>query len=295
MDDKAPHWNAHDGTPLAYNAVFPECTSDALRAGLPQPSTLHGSSPNALVLIVHGMSEHKGRHRLLQQDLARAGFASYAMDQRGFGESGGPRTHVDTFHHYLDDLALIQETLQKKHPGLPFFLLGHSMGALVALCFAIRDRPPINGLIVSAPVVFHIRPPFRLRILAHLLTFLQPRRYFAYENNLQWFSHNPRVIEEFVKDPLCQNTGTPRFYTELQGMRRYLLREAPKLLLPLLILQGAGDRIVFPEGAQRLHDLVASRDKHLIYYEGFYHESFNEIGRERVVEDTVKWVNERIN
>lgn len=78
-------------------------------------------------------------------------------------------------------------------------------------------------------------------------------------------------------------------------MNRYLHDHADQIKLPTLILQGTGDTIVFPEGAQRLHDAIGSKKKRLIFYDKFYHEPFNEIGRERVLSDMLGWLNPLID
>jgi acylglycerol lipase len=270
-------WIAGDGTPLVYAVRHPESTT-----------------PLAQVLLVHGMSEYKGRYRLLQEELAAAGLISYAYDQRGFGESGGIRTYVRSYDQYLDDLALVVDAVRKERPSLPLFLIGHSLGGLITLSFCIREQPVFQGVVVSAPVVLHTPPSFRIRFLAYLLSRILPRLSVVYGNEVKRFTHDQKVIDDFLNDPLCQSAGTPRFYTEMQRMRRNLLRDVPRFSLPLLILQGTGDQIVLPKGAQFLYDHVASSDKKLLWYEGFYHESFNEIGRERVVADTIRWITDRI-
>jgi alpha-beta hydrolase superfamily lysophospholipase len=275
--ERKGEWIAADGTPLVYAVRSPE-----------------SSGPLAKLLIVHGMSEYKGRYRLLQEDLARAGFLSYAFDQRGFGESGGVRTYVHSYHQYLDDLALAVESVRKEGPSLPLFLIGHSLGGLISLSYCLRDQLSLSGLVVSSPVVLHAPPPLRVLLLAYLLSYVQPRRSVVYGNQIRYFTHDPKVIEEFLSDPLNQNAGTPRFYIEFQKMRRHLLRNAGRITLPLLILQGTADKIVFPRGAQFLYDHVGSGERRLIWYEGFFHEPFNEIGRERVVEDVVRWIEERL-
>ncbi|HET6370272.1 MAG TPA: alpha/beta hydrolase [Nitrospiria bacterium] len=291
VTEQRGQWVAGDGTPLVYNAVYPD---SSVAEADSTPLTPHSGSPRAVVLIVHGMSEYKGRYHLLQEELAGAGLMSYAYDQRGFGESGGIRTYVRTYHQYLDDLALVVESIRKKHSSLPLFLVGHSLGGLITLSFCIRDQPVLQGVVVSAPVVMHTPPPFRIRFLAYLLSRILPRLSVVYGNEVKRFTHDQKVIDDFLNDPFCQNAGTPRFYTEMQRMRRNLLRDAPKFSLPLLILQGTGDQIVLPKGAQFLYDRVRSGDKRLIWYEGFFHESFNEIGRERVVADTIQWIADRI-
>lgn len=73
-------------------------------------------------------------------------------------------------------------------------------------------------------------------------------------------------------------------------MNRYLHDHANQIILPTLILQGTEDKTVFPKGAQRLYDKIGSEKKRLIFYDGFYHEPFNEIGRERVLSDLLNWI-----
>ena len=73
-------------------------------------------------------------------------------------------------------------------------------------------------------------------------------------------------------------------------MNAYLREQADQITLPTLILQGTADATIVPSGAQSLYDKIKSEKKQLIFYEGFYHEPFNEIGRERVIVDVVSFI-----
>jgi len=105
----------------------------------------------AIVLIVHGISEHSGRYEAVGQQLAEAGFHVVAYDHRGHGQSGGRRTYVDSFDELLDDLE--DHLSEVRQLGLPVVVLGHSMGGLIATAYAVSSRPQPHYLVLSAPAL----------------------------------------------------------------------------------------------------------------------------------------------
>ncbi|MBI3805716.1 MAG: lysophospholipase [Nitrospirae bacterium] len=261
------------GLALSYSALLPEFFQTVL-------------------IIVHGLSEHRGRYQLLQLDLARAGIASYAYDQRGFGESDGSRTHVERYTDFIDDLHRVVAFVRKGHPGQKIVLLGHSFGGAVAATFCIDHPNEAEALVLSAPAYDVPLLPFRLHLLGYLFNRIFPSRPLRYPSNPGWLSRDPAVGLAFQNDPLVQRAGTPRFYVEFRRMNVSLHQSAGRIALPTLILQGSADRIVFPSGARALLARIGSEKKRLNWYEGFYHEVFNEVGRERVVDDLLHWLKE---
>lgn len=262
-----------DGITLSFSAV------------LPDPIEM-------VLLIVHGLSEHRGRYQRLQLDLGKKGIASYAYDQRGFGESDGFRTHMERYADLLLDLKRVLELVREAHPGRKVVILGHSLGGAVAATYCIDYPDAADGLALSAPAYDVPALPFRLRFFGTLMNHLLPSRLVRYPSNPEWLSHDPAIGVAFRNDPLVQRAGTPRFYVEFGKMNEYLHRFAGKITLPTLILQGTKDRIVFPSGARALFERIGSAKKKILWYEGFYHEVFNEIGRERVIGDLVGWLKE---
>jgi alpha-beta hydrolase superfamily lysophospholipase len=105
----------------------------------------------ALVLIVHGINDHKGRYVLLQEDLAEAGYSSVAFDQRGFGLSGGKRADVARYQDYHDDLSAILGLIRVECPNENIFLLGHSLGGLISATYCIDHPGAVAGLVLSSP------------------------------------------------------------------------------------------------------------------------------------------------
>src|SRR5262249_17508511 len=103
------------------------------------------------VVIVHGLKDHGGRYAAAAEELARRGFAVYALDLRGHGRSDGPPVRVDSFDDYLDDLALFVGRVRER--GRPLFRFGHSMGGAIAPLFVLERRADVQGLILSAPAL----------------------------------------------------------------------------------------------------------------------------------------------
>ncbi|MFQ5780455.1 MAG: alpha/beta hydrolase [Nitrospiria bacterium] len=259
------------GLSLSYLAVLPD-------------------KPRAILIIVHGISEHKGRYLRLQNDLASEGFANYSYDQRGFGLSGGRRTHVERYRDYLHDLKEVTAFVRQRHPDQKVFLIGHSLGGMITAAFCIDFSYAVEGLVLSAPAYDVPLLPWFLEAFAEALSRIIPTCSIRYPSLRGKRSHDPEVDIAWENDPLIQSKATPRFYVEFRKMNRYLHQYAGKIVTPTLILQGRKDGIVRPEGAQTLFDHLQISQKRLIWYEGLYHEIFNEIGRERVISDLVNWL-----
>lgn len=248
------------------------------------------------MVIVHGITEHKGRYLQLQEDLAKAAYCTYSYDQRGFGLSGGARTDIADYRHYLYDLkAVIAEVRAAALPDRKVVLLGHSLGGAVAATFCIDYPDAVDALVLSSPAYDVPTLAFPLEQLAALLKFVIPTVVMPYPSTRGKRSRDPSVDLAVSSDPLIVNKATPRFYVEFRKMNRCFRENAEQIILPTLILQGGQDKIVRPEGAQDLFACLTHPKKELITYEDYYHEVFNEIGREKVVADLVSWLDELCN
>ena len=110
--------------------------------------------PLARVLLVHGLSEHSGRHRNTIQFLLSAGFEVVRFDLRGSGRSGGRRQWCARFEDYVDDTSRVFSWICSDLDPLPLFLLGHSLGGTIGIFFAASYGKVLEGLILSAPAFY---------------------------------------------------------------------------------------------------------------------------------------------
>ena len=135
---------------------------------------LPATPPHAIVTIAHGGAEHGGRYAWTASKLTARGYAVYAIDHRGHGRSAGPRAYVDRIDNAVSDLHTLDGIARERHPGLPVFLLGHSMGGLIALAYALRFQDELAGMVLSAPLaLLEVNPAARLG--GRLLSTVAPR------------------------------------------------------------------------------------------------------------------------
>jgi acylglycerol lipase len=252
------------------------------------------SRPVGVVVVVHGITEHSGRYGKLAADLNRRGYAVHAMDLRGHGRSEGARTFVRHFDEYLDDVELLLERVAARHPNVPLFLLGHSMGGGIVALLGITRPPKIRGLILSAPPVVIGGNVFPLlRHLASFASALFPRLRLT-RLGCRFISRDPAVAEDYQKDPLVFHGRFPvRTGAEILRVAKRIRSDAQQLKLPLLIMHGTGDYATDSQGSRLLASRAGSTDKTLRLYEGLYHEIFNEPEREQVVGDLLEWLDGR--
>jgi len=239
------------------------------------------------VLIVHGLAEHAGRYAHVADALTRAGCDVWAMELRGHGESEGRRGHVDRWKQYVDDVRAVARRI-----GRPVFLLGHSMGALVCLeVLRSGQLPDIMGLALSNPLLgVAVRAPWIKLKGAGLLSSVWPTLSLGNELDPRHISRDPEVVEAYEADPLVYDTITSRWYTEMRAAQGAVMGHSRRFAAPLLLLLGTGDKICDAETARAFFDAYGGADKDLAVFEGFYHELFNELEKDRVLAELILWL-----
>ena len=107
--------------------------------------------PKAVLHVVHGFAEHSGRYMNVVNELVPLDYGIYANDHRGHGRSSGVRNFVETFDEYIEDEKILYNIISKDQPKIPIFMLGHSMGSLIALYFTKKYWPDFtkNDLIAA--------------------------------------------------------------------------------------------------------------------------------------------------
>lgn len=251
-------------------------------------------APRARIVIVHGYAEHRGRYAALTRELEQHGFECHCFDLRGHGTSEGSRAHVPRFRDYIDDLERVSAGVPR---DLPRFLLGHSLGGLIALSYARQHPATFDGLVASSPYLgpaFHV--PKMQALGASVATLLLPAIQLRSPLDPGWVSRDPQVVDAYDDDPLVLSVTTPRWYTEVTAAQKTILESASEIRTPALILAGTDDRIADHRVTVQLFEHLGSDDKQLRLYEGLFHELFNELAeaREAVISDLLQWLEARI-
>jgi acylglycerol lipase len=245
----------------------------------------------AVLLVVHGLGEHCGRYVNVINHFVPLGYAVYGLDHLGHGKSTGEREVIERFEDYTDNLKLFYDQVKGWQPGKPIFLLGHSLGGLIATYYLLDHQADFRGAIISAPAIKVGDSVSPLTItLGKVLSAVAPKAgILALDANL--ISRDPAVVKAYVEDPLVFHGKTPaRLAAEMLRAMGRVTAEVGRIALPFIAVQGGGDKLVDPGSAQMLYDQAQSRDKALKIYPGFYHEIFNEPERAQVLGDVEHWL-----
>ncbi|XP_057561622.1 monoglyceride lipase isoform X23 [Hippopotamus amphibius kiboko] len=280
-------------------------------------------TPRALVFVSHGAGEHCGRYDELARMLVGLGLLVFAHDHVGHGQSEGERMVVSDFQVFIRDVLQHVDVVQKDHPGLPIFLLGHSMGGAIAILTAAERPSHFSGMVLISPLVLanpESATTFKdcVRSLEHLLK-MASRAVAPWIPLPLWvlaakvlnlvlpnmslgridasvLSRNKAEVDNYNTDPLICRAGLKVcFGIQLLNAVSRVERALPKLTLPFLLLQGSADRLCDSRGAYLLMESAKSQDKTLKIYEGAYHVLHKELPEvtSSVFREINTWVSQR--
>lgn len=248
--------------------------------------------PRALLAIAHGVTEHSDRYRSMVPRLLAGKVGVCGFDLRGHGRSSGHRGHVDRWQDYISDLDRFLHTIQTRHPGLPIFLFGHSLGSLIVLSYGAEQPHLIRGMVVCGAAIEPAgvaRP--HLVLLARAFSSIWPTFPIPVRpRTTPFLSRDPQVEAEFLADPLVLKKVTARFGIEALAMIAHVRRNAPMVKGPLLMIHGGVDPLNSVNGAQGFFNEVTAPDKRIIIYPGSYHEPHNDLDRDEVLGDLCAWI-----
>lgn len=248
------------------------------------------------VVIVHGFAEHSGRYGALTEHLLANGYAVTAYDQRGHGLSDGLPGHVDAFSEYDGDLNRVVSLTASRGAGRPLFIIGHSMGGLVALRHLARKRGTAVGAIISAPLIAVAVPvPPHLRFIARLGARFAPSLRLKNTIKPADLSRDPEVGRAYAADPhVCRKVST-RWFAELTRAMDEVKEWAGQIRTPVFVMHGTKDRLASVEATKALFAAIGSPDKELAIYEGYYHELFNEPEKHELYRRVTGWLSEHVS
>ena len=247
--------------------------------------------PVAAVMLIHGLGEHSGRYSHVARALTDADLAVHALDHRGHGKSEGKRSFVRSYDEFMSDLIQFRAHIEAQHPGLPLILLGHSMGGNLAVGHTLDHQDGIAGLALSGAAlqVGSDLSPAKLkmfRVIAKIAPSFRPEGLSA-----EAISRDPAVVAAYQNDPLVF-TGkiSAGLGAALIGAMERFPARYHELTLPIAIMHGTEDQLAGVEGSRALESAAVNAQVTAHYYEGLYHEIFNEPEQDQVLADLVSWV-----
>jgi len=249
---------------------------------------------HAVVCLVHGHGEHSERYSGMADVIGQAGFALITFDLRGHGRSEGRRGHAPNYQTLMSDICLLLEEAATRFPGTPLFLYGHSLGGNLAAYYALKNEPPLAGVILSAPLFrLAFRPPRWKTALLRILYALHLTVPLTTGLNRSALSRDTAVLERYRADPLAHKCITPQLALDMLRSGEWILQHAAEFPLPALLMHGRSDEVTSVEASREFASRLGQPCT-LKIWDGFYHELHNEPEREQVFGCMLEWMQQQI-
>ncbi|MBR5001772.1 MAG: lysophospholipase [Firmicutes bacterium] len=280
--------------------------------------------PRAILQISHGMCEFIERYEGFAKFLAEQGIVVFGNDHLGHGssvkspEGFGFFAEENGWKHLVDDLRQMTVIMKQRYPGVPVFLLGHSMGSFLARIYISWYAKEIDGAIIMGTSGSNPALPASFPLVKSMIAFKGKRYRSELVRNIafgtynkkfkpqktknDWLSSDEGVVETYNKDPRCTFIFTLQGFLDLFSMLKFVTdKQWAQMVpanLPVFLVSGAVDPVgQYGKGVREVHDrlaLAGVKDLRMKLYEGCRHEILNERNRETVYQDILRWIETHI-
>ena len=277
MHETSSWFTAHDGLRLFERSWSPD------------------GEPRAVVAILHGGGEHSGRYGHVAERLTAAGYRVDAFDQRSHGRSERVRGIALQCDDADDLVADTAAWLDQRGSTLPLFVIGHSMGGLVATALAVDDRLDVAGLILLGPAL-RITP---VAAMAHAteVAEAEPDRIVVPmgRGGFDASSRDPAMKALIDADPTHADVaGVPaQLLATTSALGPSLRDRYDQITVPLLAMHGTGDLMADPAATIELVEQAGSADKTLHLVPDGYHALLRDLDRDATLDTIVAWIDAR--
>lgn len=265
------------------SVLMPDGTELALK-------TWKAAQPRAVIVALHGFNDYGNAFAQPAAWLSESGVTTYAVDQRGFGDSPARGRWPGT-GALVDDLDTVVALVRARYPGLPLYVLGESMGGAVAIAWAANEgKGKADGLILAAPAVWGwqaLNPAYKfvLFVTAHTT----PWAKFTGRNLDIWPSDNIEMLRALSRDPkVIKKTRVDAIYG-LVTLMDHAYAEAGNVKDRTLLLYGRHDQVMPAAPIHHVAAALGEEARYVLYPKG-YHMLLRDLQRQTVWRDVLAFV-----
>lgn len=262
------------------------------------PRTIHiwqDANPQAVILAIHGGMAHAGDYVTPALYFRPHGMATVSFDMHG--HDGKQRVDIPGFETFLADAALMLQWVRQTYPGLPIFIMGHSMGALIATHLALgrfANETDIKGFVLSSPYYVNaVKVPKIMLALSGVLAKLFPTAKVPMEAVTDLLTHDKDITARHYadeKDNIRASEASFRFATSLLGAQAALAGGLNAVKHPVFAVVAGDDKLANAQASQTLLATINPSQLEFHNYPKNFHENFNELNRDTIFANILTWM-----
>lgn len=282
---------------------FSEDKLGALKCSDAVERTIHiwqPERPRAVILAIHGGMAHAGDYVTPALFFRAKGIATVSFDM--CGHDGKQRVDIPGFDSFLDDAELFLEWVRRSYPGLPIFVMGHSMGSLIATHLGLGRfacAPDIAGFILSSPYYVNaIKVPKVLLWLSGFLTRVAPTMKVPLASMTDVLTHDRAITQRHLadeRDHIRATEVTVRFGTALTTAQAALSGKLPAWRFPVFAVVAGDDKLADWRASETMLKSIRPELLDYHFYPDNYHENFNELNRDKIFCRILDWLDGRLD
>lgn len=281
-------------------------------------------SIKGVVQISHGMAEYSNRYSRFALELCKAGYAVFISDHVGHGSSVENKEMLGFFGEengeetFIDDLKTLTDIAKSEYPNLPFFMLGHGMGSLIARKYTAKygylldgviysgtsgENPALGvGILLANTMIKQNGPMHRSEVL-DTIAFGSYNRKTQKRTECDWATRDEAEVDKFIADELCGYkytvSGMKVLFTTLKQVTTRRWYNTIPLSMPIFLISGSKDPVGdYGKGVKEVYKMLKKtghKNVSMKLYEDARHEILNEINRDEVYKDIIEWLDKNVD